>query len=344
MTRTERTALEVVALDVSALIDHLEDIIPIDRDALEIELLQGGRSNLTYRLTTPTASWVVRRPPLGVVAPSANDVRREFTVLRALERSSVPVPRAVHLCEDAAVIGAPFLVMTFVEGTTIRSPEDGAALGGLAADCTRLLIDQLARLHVIDPGEVGLTDFGTPQGYLGRQVSRWWRQWDIVRTRKLDAISELHDRLARSIPPVGRSALVHGDFRIDNVLFDHEFTRVTAVLDWEMATLGDPLADLALLLVYWDPICAPLLAEGHAISGNPAFPAAHDLVGMYAERVGEDPGDLSFFLGLAYFKAAVIVEGIHRRYVDGDTIGPDFEQVGDAVTPLVNAGLEQLVD
>jgi aminoglycoside phosphotransferase (APT) family kinase protein len=344
LTRRESTAPEVEALDISALVDHLHGIIPVDRDSLEIELLHGGRSNLTYRLSTPTGSWVVRRPPLGVVAQSANDVQREFTVLQALERSAVPVPRAVHLCQDAAVIGAPFLVMSFVEGTTIRSPEDGAALGGLAADCTQLLIDQLARLHVIDPGDVGLTDFGKPKGYLERQVSRWWHQWGIVRTRELEVIGDLHDRLARSIPTADRTALVHGDFRIDNVLFDHEFTRVTAVLDWEMATLGNPLADLAMLLVYWDPTCAPLLAEGHAISGNPAFPSVHDLVGMYAERTGEDPGDLSFFLGLAYFKAAVIAEGIHRRYVDGDTIGRHFERVGHAVAPLACAGLKQLVD
>ncbi|HEY6531979.1 MAG TPA: phosphotransferase family protein [Acidimicrobiales bacterium] len=333
---------ELVALDTEALVAYLRGLLPIGPEAPTIALLHGGRSNLTYRVSGTAESWVVRRPPLGVVAPSANDMGREFTVLRGLTDSDVPVPEAIHLCEDVAVIGAPFLVMSFVEGTVVRSEADAARLGPAASDHARLLVEQLARLHAVDPSAVGLDEFGRPVGYLQRQVSRWWRQWEIVHTRDLEGIRELHHRLERNVPAESRASIVHGDYRIDNVLFDPDGTRITAVLDWEMSTLGDPLSDLATLLVYWDPICAPLLADGNPISGNPAFPSQDELVQLYADAAATDPGDMSFHLALAYFKSAVIAEGIHRRFVDGDTVGGDFARVGDGVEPLVAAGLERL--
>ena len=153
---------------------------------------------------------------------------------------------------------------------------------------------------------------------------------------------ELHRQLVARIPTKGRGAIVHGDYRIDNVLFDQPGERIVAVLDWEMSTLGDPLSDLAMMLVYWDPICTPLLAEGHPISGNPDFPSQSEVAELYATETGFDLGDMSFHVALAYLKTAVIAEGIHRRFVDGDALGGDFAHVGEAVEPLAEAGLARL--
>jgi aminoglycoside phosphotransferase (APT) family kinase protein len=334
-------ATPVAGLDVDALVAHLRQHLPIDGD-VRVELLQGGRSNLTYRLTMPEVSWVLRRPPLGIVAPSANDVRREFTVLRGLADSPVPVPEAVHLCEEASVLGVPFSVMSFVEGRVVRSDADARALGPAAAEHARSLVEELAVLHAVDPAAVGLEMFGRPDGYLARQVDRWSRQWEIVKTRDLPALTELHRQLVACTPTESRTSIVHGDYRIDNVLFEPGTPRIAALLDWEMSTLGDPLSDLATLVVYWDPLCAPLLADGHPTSANPAFPTAAEVIDLYASVAGVELGDLSFHRGLACFKLAVIAEGIHRRFVDGDTVGDDFDHVGDAVAPLVATGLEVL--
>jgi aminoglycoside phosphotransferase (APT) family kinase protein len=331
----------VAGLDLDALVAHLREHLPID-GRVTVDLLQGGRSNLTYRLTMPEVSWVLRRPPMGIVAPSANDVRREFTVLHGLAESAVPVPEAVHLCEDPAVIGVPFSVMSFVEGRVVRSDADARALGPAAAEHARSLIEELAVLHAVDPAAVGLGGFGRPDGYLGRQVRRWSQQWEIVRTRELPGLRELHHQLVDRTPTESRTSIVHGDYRIDNVLFEPDSPDIAALLDWEMSTLGDPLSDLATLVVYWDPLCAPLLADGHPTSANPDFPGVDELVDLYAARAGMELGDVSFHLGLACFKLAVIGEGIHRRYIDGDTVGGDFAHVGEAVEPLVAAGLRLL--
>ena len=232
--------------------------------------------------------------------------------------------------------------MSFVPGVAIRNEVDAARLDLAAPDYADALVRQLATLHAIEPSSVGLTEFGRTDGYLARQVARWGKQWSVVRTRDIGIVSELFEGLARIVPAERRSAIVHGDFRIDNVLFAPASPRITAVLDWEMSTLGDPLADVAMLLVYWDPTCAPLLSDGHPISGNPAFPSSEELMAMYVEATGGEAVDMSFYLALAYFKAAVIAEGIHRRYADGDSVGGDFSHVQDAVEPLAAAGLRSL--
>ncbi len=335
---------ETSILDLARLESFLDDQDVVRAGPLRAELIEGGRSNLTYLLTDGARRWVLRRPPLGLVAPTANDVAREFRVIYALGPSPVPVPEAVALCEDPDVIGAPFALATFVEGRVVRSAEDAASLSAAEAKrCASALVEALAAIHAVDPEAVGLAELGRPEGYLERQVSRWYRQWGTVRTRTLDLVDELHSRLEAVVPAESGSGIVHGDFRVDNtILATDDPGRVVAVLDWEMATLGDPLADLGVLLAYWDPAVTALLPDGHPISANPGFPSASEVAEEYGVVSGRSIEDLDFHRALAYFKLAVIAEGIHRRFEEGLTVGEGFEGTGEAVTALAERGLEVL--
>jgi aminoglycoside phosphotransferase (APT) family kinase protein len=204
------------------------------------------------------------------------------------------------------------------------------------------LVYVLARLHQVEPGAVGLAGFGRPEAYLARQVRRWYDQWHRVQTRPLADIGTLHVRLAEACPAESAAAIVHGDYRIDNAILDRDDPAVIrAVVDWEMATLGDPLADLGLHLVYSDPAFAPVLA-GEAPSTSDCLPPAADLAQRYARTSGRELAHLEFYLGLGYFKIAVIAEGIHARYLQGMTRGDGFDHVGEAVAPLADAGLRAL--
>ncbi|MEV6175211.1 phosphotransferase family protein [Streptomyces sp. NPDC051954] len=329
-------------LDLGALVTFFDERVPGFRGGLSAELIQGGRSNLTYRLTDGRTSWVLRRPPLGPLTPSAHDMRREYRVVSALTGSGVPVPHAVAF-GTASVIGVPFSVVEHVEGTVIRTLEQLHSLPEeTVTDCAYALVDVLVRLHSVDPEDVGLSDFGRPEGYLSRQIARWYAQWNLVRTRDLADIDTLHARLALACPPESGASVVHGDFRIDNVILAHDDpTDVRAVLDWEMATLGDPLADLGLHLVYTDSAFAPVLA-GSAASTSNRMPALHELADRYASMSGRDLANLGFYLSLGYFKIAVIAEGIHARHREGLTLGSGFDTVGTVVAPLAAAGLRAL--
>jgi aminoglycoside phosphotransferase (APT) family kinase protein len=329
------------ALDLPALERFFADQVPGFRGGLTAELLQGGRSNLTYRLTDGHTRWVLRRPPLGGLTPSAHDMRREYQVVSALADSAVPVARAVAFGVDAR--GMQFSVVEHVDGVVIRTQEDLHALP--APDihrCAYELVDVLARLHAVDPGAVGLADFGRSAGYLSRQVRRWRDQWGRVATRPLSDLDTLHARLVEVCPPESGAGIVHGDFRIDNAIVSPEDpASVRAVVDWEMATLGDPLADFGLHLVYGDPAFEPVLG-GSAASTSPRLPTREDLAQHYAARTGRDLSGLAFYLALGYFKIAIIAEGIHARFLAGQTLGDGFETVGQAVPPLAAAGLRAL--
>ncbi|MFF4478965.1 phosphotransferase family protein [Streptomyces melanosporofaciens] len=334
----------VAGVDVAALQRYFERHVPECAGPLTVTLLQGGRSNLTYAVTDGVHQWVVRRPPLGVLTPTAHDMDREYRVVAALGDTAVPVARAVLSCTDPEVIGAPFCVVDFVAGTVLRDGDEAAALppddARRAADA---LVDALVTLHSVDAAGVGLGDFGRPDGYLERQVRRWRGQWDKVATRSLPGLDELHGRLARSLPASGAPAIVHGDYRLDNVILaPGEFGRIAAVLDWEMATLGDPLADLGMLLMYWDRTCEPVLAARHVPTANPGFPSGREVAERYAEKSGRDIDGLPFYQALGCFKLAVIAEGIHARYSAGQTVGTGFERVGSAVPALLRSGLELL--
>ncbi|MEO3824111.1 phosphotransferase family protein [Actinomadura sp. B10D3] len=307
---------------------------------LRARVIEGGRSNLTYEVTDGRSSWIVRRPPLGHVLATAHDMAREYRVMTALAGTAVPVPETYALCDDPAVIGAPFYVMEMVEGVPYRSASGLRPLGmERVARIAERMVDTLVELHRVDPAEAGLADFGRPEGFLARQVRRWRKQLDASRSRDLPAAAELHARLEAGVPAESTPAIVHGDYRLDNLLVDSA-DRIAAVLDWEMATLGDPLTDLALLLVYMGRK-APVPGTAD-VSGAPGFPTAEDVLARYAARSGRDVSRIGFYVGLACFKLAVISEGIHYRYIHGQTVGEGFETVGDAVEPLLRSGLAAL--
>ncbi|WP_394553052.1 phosphotransferase family protein [Agromyces sp. MMS24-JH15] len=331
---------EVPGIDRVALVGWLRATTDADVAHLRISQLAGGKSNLTYLLEDGVHRWVLRRPPLGPLTPTAHDMLREHRVVRALGPSRVPVPAAIGACEDDSVLGVPFAVFEHVAGRTVRSADDARALPEAArARALGSFVDTLVALHAVDPVAVGLGDLGRPAGFTARQVARWRGQWDRVATRDGSAALRLADRLAASVPDHDGAAIVHGDYRIDNVLLS-DAGDVVAVLDWEMATLGDPLADLGLALVYLDPVSEPVLGVEHV--SRAGLPGGDDLAERYAAASGRDLADLDFHLALACFKLAVIAEGIHERHLAGRTVGEGFETIGSAVEPLLAAGMERI--
>ncbi|MEU2868217.1 phosphotransferase family protein [Streptomyces olivoreticuli] len=329
-------------LDLDRLRGHLERELPgLVRGPLSAELIEGGRSNLTYAVTDGTGRWVVRRPPLGHVLATAHDMRREHRVISALHPTAVPVPRALLLCEDESVVGAPFYVMEFVTGTPYRTAGQLSALG---PERTRRVVlglaDTLVQLHAVDPAAVGLGDFGRPDGFLERQLRRWGKQLDASRSRELPGVDELHAALAGALPASPAPTVVHGDYRLDNVLVGADDT-VGAVLDWEMSTLGDPLTDLGLLVMYSEqrPVPGSPIATTRDAPGHPE-PA--ELVERYAAGSGRDVSALPWYTAFAYFKLAVILEGIHYRYTLGQTVGPGFDRIGQLVPLFIDNGLTTL--
>ena len=331
-------------LPLDSLSTHLAEILPRFDGPLQADLLSGGRSNPTYALTEGTNEWILRRPPYGAVWKSAHDIGREARVLQALAGTAVPVPAVVDHCRDESVIGAPFYVMPRIAGRTLRDRSDTEALTpqqrrGLAES----LVSTLVALHEIDPSEIGLGDFGRPDGYLERQLRRWDQQWDSLRTPDRVDASELQHALAAAMPTSTLTGIVHGDYKLDNVLVSTEDpTRIVAVLDWEMATLGDTLADVGFLLSFWDEIGGPhnpLTAGATALEG---FPSAHEMATMYAEQRDIDVNDLSWYVAFSNYKLAVILQQIHVRHLRGETRGEGFEELGPMINPLIELALDRL--
>ena len=337
MTREDTPGLDPVRLR-----GYLDEQAPgLVKGPLSAEIVEGGRSNLTYVVGDGTSRWVVRRPPLGHVLPTAHDMNREHRVISALSPTRVPVPRTIALCQDTDVLGAPFYVMEFVPGKPYRSADELRPLGpGRTRAIADALTDTLVDLHAVDPEEVGLTDFGRPEGFLDRQLRRWKKQLDSSRSRDIEGIDRLHHRLAAAVPTSGPPAIVHGDYRLDNVLVDDD-DRITAVLDWEMSTLGDPLTDLALLVAYAEREKVNLEVVSN-VSSAPGYPGVDEVIARYSQRSSRDISALNWYVGLAFFKLAVILEGIYYRFSHGQTVGAGFEQIGAAVFPLVRLGNETL--
>lgn len=333
-------------LDLGRLRDYLDKAVPgLVTGPLRATLFAGGRSNLTYAVTDATDRWVLRRPPLGHVLPTAHDMAREHRVLKALSGNGFPAPEPVLLCTDTDPIGAPFYLMEHVDGIIYRDATALEALGPAAVrELALSLVGTLSDLHALVPAEIGLADFGRPEGFNARQVHRWKKQLDASRSREVAGIDELFDRLAADVPQGPAATVVHGDFRLDNVLVQTgpDGGTIRAVLDWEMSTLGDPLGDLALTLVY---ARQPLLLSAAGprtpleVPGHPGFA---ELAEFYAQRSGRDVGDLHWYIGFAAFKLAVILEGVHYRFVQGKTVGAGFDTVGVMVPGLVAQGHEAL--
>jgi aminoglycoside phosphotransferase (APT) family kinase protein len=309
---------------------------------LHARLITGGRSNLTYEVRDDAHAWIVRRPPLGHVLETAHNMAREFRVISALHRTAVPVPAPYALCLDPDVIGAPFYVMQRVEGTPYRAADQLAALGPNRVQAIALrMVETLGALHTVGPEAVGLGDLGRPAGFFERQVRRWHQQLNVSRSRPLRGMDDLHDQLVQTTPVAGPPSIVHGDYRLDNLLVNED-DRVMAVVDWEMATLGDPSTDVGLFIVYQRLSRIPGGTAITDVSTAPGYPGENDLLAHYASSVGREVTCLGPHIALGYFKLAVILEGIHYRHCQGQTVGPGFERVGRLVEPLIQAGLTTL--
>lgn len=316
-------------------------------EPLRATLFAGGRSNLTYRVDGARVPLVLRRPPLGHVQETAHDMVREHRVLHALAGTGVPVPATVDLVDDAdgsAGTGTPFFVMERVDGQALRDPAQNAGWSPAELRAVSLeLAELLAELHDLDPASVGLADLGRPDGFLERQLRRWGRQYDGSRSRDLPALDALQERLRERVPATVRTGLVHGDYRLDNALVSRT-GGVHAVLDWEMATLGDVAVDLGMLGLYWDirRIVPPGDLAASAVDPAAGYPEFDELADAYAARSGAPVPDLAWYRAFAAYKLAVILEGVHYRYRAGGTVGEGFDAIGTLVLPLADEGLARL--
>jgi aminoglycoside phosphotransferase (APT) family kinase protein len=312
------------------------------RAPLRMTLLAGGRSNLTYLVSDGRRQVVLRRPPRGHVLETGHDMSREHRVLTALHRTRVPVAEPLALCADASVIGAPFYVMSYVAGTAYRETAQLAAL--LPAEQEAVadgLADVLAELHLVDPAAVGLAELGRPEGFLERQVRRWGTQLDASRSRELADLDALGSELRALLPTSRRGGIVHGDYRIDNTLTAAD-GRPAAILDWEMATLGDPWSDLGYLVMWWDGINdlpTPIAATPGEVAG---FPSSARLLERYASRSGLDVGDLDWYVALAYYKTAVLFETIWYRHHLGGVADDELEALKNLPPVLAARGRDAL--
>lgn len=328
-----------LGLPLAALERRLRQALPgLLQGPLSAQLVAGGRSNLTYVLTDGRNRWVLRRPPLGHVLETAHDMGREHRLLAALSQTDIPVPRPLLLA-GPDVIGAPFYVMEFTDGQVLRVRSqlerlDAAAANALAHE----LVDVLVRLHRLDPGHVGLADLGPPKGYLERQLRRWARQLEASHSRDLPELTRLGERLSKQLPVTRGTSIVHGDYRLDNVVVDPSHAHIVAVLDWEMATLGDPLADVASTVVWWDGMRGLDSPVAAVPADVPGYPGSDHLLAAYGRQTGLDLTPLPWYLGFAFFKIAAILEAIHFRAQQGLTVGEGFERLGEMVPHLVERG------
>jgi aminoglycoside phosphotransferase (APT) family kinase protein len=306
------------------------------------ELIAGGHSNLTFKVTDALGNrYVLRRPPLSHALASAHDMGREHRIISALHDSQVPVAPALGLCVDVEVNDAPFYVMSFVDGLIVRDNETARRE---LTEATRLhasnsLIDTMVKIHQVVPAEVGLGELGRHEGYIERQLKRWYGQWNASKTRELSAIDRVHDELLKRIPEQGPATIVHGDYRLDNCMISAQ-GNIAAVLDWELCTLGDPMADLGLLMVYWTGPDDDAGANNFATTTAPGFLNRQQLAERYAQVSGRDISHLDFYVSFAYWKLACIIEGVYARYISG-AMGEHDPQTFDAFKTQVDTAAEK---
>ncbi len=332
-------------LDASALERFLRSKMSLPNEPLRIEQFPGGHSNLTYLLRFGAQEFVLRRPPIGPVAPKAHDMAREVTVTEKLNRVFPLAPRPILFCEDTTVLGVPFYLMERRRGLVVRRdvPEWLTGNPALLRRISEALIDTLASLHAVDFAAAGLGDLGRPAGFVERQVRGWAERWERAKTRELEAMKTLARWLVERIPISPSPTLVHNDFRLDNVMLDHrDPARVVAVFDWEMCTIGDPLVDLGIFLGYWpepedpperrDLITSPPLLPG--------LPTRREIVEHYAQKTGRDVSEIAFYETFALYRTAVVLEQIYFRYKRGQTRDERFAEFEERVPALAQAALD----
>ena len=332
-------------LDASAVADYLRGRLPESDRPLEILQFPGGHANLTYLLRFGDREYVLRRPPLGPIAPRSHDMVREYRALAALGPYFAPAPRVFVLCEDPAVIGAPFFVMERRHGLVVRRtmPPEIADEPAVRRRIGEAAIDTLADLHAVPVAGTPVAALGKPEGFVERQIRGWADRWQRAKTEELAAMDTLAEWLIARIPPVNRATVVHNDFKLDNMMLDaRDPGHVVAVLDWDMTTLGDPLIDVGTLLGYWPEANDP--PERLAIAMQPTyldgFPTRAEIVARYAERSGRDLGAIGFFETFALFKLAVVLQQIYLRFVRGQTKDERFAAMGESVKRLAEIAVE----
>lgn len=329
-------------LDTTRLRAWLSSTLGTDED-VTTRLLTGGRSNPTFALTVGSESWILRRPPFGLVLETAHDMGREYRVMAALVDTGVPVPRMIAFCDDSEVIGAPFYLMEKLEGITIGSRAEAESLTpDERSALAETFIRTVAALHSVDPDSVGLGDLGRPDGYLERQLRRWGRQWEQAHSRERPAVHEVLRALEATMPVSDLPGIVHGDVKLDNLMVDAQAPGTAlGLLDWEMSTLGDTLADVGLLWAMWDDSSRPHHPLTQGITDLPGFPSADDAVQMYARQRGIEIETIRWYAALADIKLAIILEQIHmRRTASGSSSGVD--DVGAMVDPLLDRARESV--
>jgi aminoglycoside phosphotransferase (APT) family kinase protein len=313
---------------------------------LAFERISGGRSNLTFGVTDAAGSrWALRRPPLGKRLGSAHDMGREHRVISALQETPVPVPPVAGMCEDESVNEAPFYVMEFVDGPILRQAEDADPFG---EDERRAIgervVDTLVAIHDVDPDAVGLGELGRKEAYVERQLKRWHGQWEKSKTRELELVDSIHERLAARVPEQGPATIVHGDYRLDNMILAPGGGSVAAVVDWELCTLGDPLADVGLLLVYWSEAGDDFMPLLRPATIAPGFQTRDEVRRLYEERSGRDLSQVDYFVALGLWKLAIILEGVYARYSGGQygKADDEFKAFAEIVERLAEAADDSL--
>jgi aminoglycoside phosphotransferase (APT) family kinase protein len=332
---------QVEGVDPAGVARWLRGQVPHVEGDLAFRLIAGGHSNLTFDVRDEDdGHWVLRRPPLGQVLATAHDMGREHRIIAALGSTPVPVPDVVGLCRDESVIGAPFYVMDFVDGTVIRDEAAAARLDpAQRRRASESLVDVLAAIHSVDVDAVGLGDLGRRDGYVERQLRRWYGQYqgskEQVSGMDFPAVDEVHALLSSRVPVQHDVAIVHGDYRLDNCMLAEDGS-IAAVLDWELCTLGDPLADVGLLWVYWtdpDEESALPQASPTALDG---FLRSDEVLARYAEASGRDLSDIAFYQAFGYWKLTCIIAGVYARYAGG--------AMGSGVDPRQVEGFAGMVE
>lgn len=323
-------------------------LVDVTGDALwagtRAKLINGGKSNLTFSLSSPAGELILRRPPTGALLPSAHDMAREARVQAALADTSVPTARILWV-DQGELLGFPFYVMEKVRGHVVRGdlPPGYATSADQRHAIGEAFVDTLALLHGVDYQAVGLRDYGRPEGFIARQVRRWTSQWESSRFHRVAEIEDLATRLAATAPAQQRATIVHGDYRLDNVVLDPDTPgRIGAVLDWELSTLGDPLTDLALLLLFWREMDEPELSLIPGISHLPGFPTRAEMLSRYARTAAVDLTSMDWYLAFAHFKFAVITQGVAARSRAGAMGGQDFGDLDGEILGLGQRGLALL--
>jgi aminoglycoside phosphotransferase (APT) family kinase protein len=335
-TPDQAAALERPPLLVRRPLEAFLDAQGLGRGELEAEPVGDGHSNVTYVIRRDGGEWVLRRPPRPPLPPSAHDVLREAFLLRALEHTDVRLPRVLATCDDVAVIGAPFYLMELVEGEVISSELPEGLTGARVGE---ELVDALVEVHDVDWSACGLEGYGKPTGYLERQLRRFTGLWEHNATREVPALDEVTRWLGEHRPESGPATIVHGDYRLGNVMFTGE--RLSAIFDWELATIGDPLADVGYLIATWAQPGDPesTVASLSTVTRQPGFPTRDELVGRYEARSGRSMSDVRWYTTLALWKSAIFLEGSYKRRLAGTTDDPFFDRLKDGVPEIAERAL-----